>query len=711
MKEKKDKLLSEELHLLDDFEPTTYEVWRKAVDKLLKGKPYEKILQTDTYENITLEPMYRKEDIEQFSFPKSLPGFPAYARDYKYLGYIDKPWLISQKIDEWNPVNFNQALKKDMNKGLTEINLRINPVSFYGSKLQSNKKSDFAGLIIRDADDLKKAFADIKFDNLALRINAGERIKEIITLFYSCFQDKCENISISFEFDFIALLLENGKTIKKPDNYIEELIELINFFTPRFKSLKLISVDGEFFHNTGASAVEEVALIAASLIYYLREFIKKDLNIDNICKYIETRIGIGSNYFMEIAKIRALRLVWGKIIEEFGGDEKSKQVYIHAVTSKSNKTVFDPYVNMLRTTTEAFSAVIGGIESLTVGDFDELIRKGSDFSRRVARNQQIILREEAHLNKVVDPAGGSWFIEYLTNEIAKNSWKILQAIEKENGMLEALTNNIPQTMIQETVERRKKAIAKRKDVFVGTNYYANLDEKELEKPDQDIKAQIKSYLKNKEDGKTLASNNQIDELLDAFQNGQSLKDLNDTKNKDAEGPTVKTLDFFRGPELFEKIRCVAEIYKDKNKKRPTVFLANLGSINEYKARADFSAEFMRVGGFDIITSLGLNSPEKAAVESAENKADIVVICSTDKNYPEMVPKFTNKLNELKKETIIVLAGYPKNHIEKLKKAGIDEFISLKANAINIFNNIWKRILGKDPDDYLQEKTEKGGSNE
>ncbi len=341
---------------------------------------------------------------------------------------------------------------------------------------------------------------------------------------------------------------------------------------------------------------------------------------------------------MEIAKLRAARLLWARAVGAAGGEADAQRLVCHGRTTRWNKTVLDPHVNLLRTTTEAFAGVVGGCSGLQVGTFDECIRTPDDFSRRLARNIQIILAEECQLGRVVDPAGGSWYVETLTRQLADKAWTIFQEIERFGGMRAALNEGYPQSLVERTATERISAVASRRDTIIGTNLHPNLREK-----------------------------------LPAFASTASSPPAETV----ASSPGVKRLVRRRRAEAFEALRRRTEA------SRPKVFLAGFGPRKQHAARAEFSSGFFAVGGFECVAEKkGFDTPEAAVQAALASGAPVVVLCSTDETYPAIVPLAAQALKAAAKPPIVVLAGMPATPElqQQFRDAGVDEFIHLRANC-------------------------------
>jgi methylmalonyl-CoA mutase len=414
---------------------------------------------------------------------------------------------------------------------------------------------------------------------------------------------------------------------------------------------------------------------------------------------------------MEVAKLRAARMLWAKVVAAFGGNEASQKMTMHGRTSAWNKTVYDPYVNMLRTTTEAFAGIVAGCDSLHVSCFDEAVRLPDEFSRRIARNSQIILQKESHLTQVIDPAGGSWYVEQLTDTLAKKAWQLFQTVEQQGGMFKALQAGFPQEQVAKTAQERANNLAQRKDIMVGTNMYPNLSEKRLEVRGPDYAALHKKRANYVSDYRTEMDNPQSTLVLDKLANilnadsahlveaaieaaltGATLGEIARTaRTGDEAKTTLKAIGVHRGAEMFESLRRAAEAYQSKTGSLPRAFLANMGPIPQHKARADYASGFLQVGGFAIIGNNGFATVAEAAQAALASGAPLVVICSTDETYPELVPPLVESIKAAKPETLVVLAGYPTEHVEAFKAAGVDEFVHVRANVYNTLAQLQQKL--------------------
>ncbi len=682
-------------NLLSEFPIPTKEEWRNATDKLLKGKPYDKIMLTKTYEGIQLEPIYWQDNFEKLELKDNLPGTENYLRSTNLLGYRGKEWNIAQEIPYAFPDEFNQALLHDLNSGQNSVNIILDEPSYLSQDPNQSREGEVGknGVSIANLEDLELALKDVLLDIIHLDINAELNAAEFTSLVIAFAKKNnfdLSKLSANIGYDPIKFLLTNGKLPKSIDSYFDEMYKLTKWVNDQNLNIRTISVSGLDYCNAGASAVDELTFVFSTATLYIKELIKRGLNIDQIAGKIKFEFGIGQNFFMEISKLRSARVLWTNIVSAFGGSDESKKMFIHAKSSLINKTKYDPYVNMLRTTTEAFSAILSGVDSICTTPFDSIFGKPTEFSRRIARNQQIILKEEVKLENVIDPAGGSWFVEELTNQIIDTVWGKFQAIEKKGNFLSSIKESYPQNIIKETAEKRLKNILIRRDVVVGTNMFANNIETPLEFREPDFKNIFKvrsEYYSNYKKPEIEIKDFNIDEMISAFEKGATLNQVYSSLENKKDSLSVNTIKTIRLTEIFEELRDNMESYKKENGKAANICLLNIGTISEYKGRSDFSKAFFEVGGFNVIQTKADINAITTAKEALTIEDDVFVICSSDKNYENIVPEVCKYIKAEKPKATIVLAGYPKDKVEDYSKSGVDLFIHARANSYELNKNI------------------------
>ena len=601
--------------LFTDFKAVTTEEWEAKINADLKGKDYERTLIWKTYEGFGVRPYYRQENLAGKEYLESLPGEFPYVRGNNKT---NNNWLIRQNIFV---TNFEEANKK----ALTILGKGVTSLGFLFSDCCSVTPENLATLL----KDICMEAAEV---NLVCPTDDCN-LAELFVDYVSAGSWDNKNVVASTATDPIGTFVLTGVIEEDAVLKLKTIVEKAKA-VPNFRT---IAVHGKFFANSGSSAVQELAFSLALGAEYLTQLTEAGLGVDDAAKAIKFNLGVGNNYFMEIAKLRAGRLLWAKIVDAYGPECKcAAKMIVHSETNRYNKTIYDPYVNMLRSQTEAMSAVLGGAYSVTVLPFNAVYEDSTEFSERIARNQQLLLKEESHFDKIADPSAGSYYIESLTESIADEAWKLFLTIQEKGGFIAAFKEGFIQTQIKSMAAERNKRVAQRRDNILGTNQFPNFNEK----------------LKRGFDGSLFGP-----------------VDLT------AKGAQTETLKPYRESQAFEALRYTTDMYS-LEEKRPLAFMLTIGNLAFRKARAQFSCNFFAVAGFSVVDNNGFASAEEGVAAAKAAGADIVVVCSSDEEYAEIAPKVAGLLDE----EILVIAGAPEC-MDELKEKGITNFIHLKSNIL------------------------------
>ena len=692
---------------LDEFTPPTDEEWKAACEALLKGAPFEKKMFTKTYEGITFDPMYTRKHTEDILPKGVMPGMGDYLRGVDAAGYIGKPWGIAQACDETLPAENNELLRHEHDKGATIYHIVLDTASRTGVDARQAEAVGDTGTSVTTVEDMHVLLTGLDLAKFPLYVYAGANAVPLLALVAAARRASGEDMAEVRGIvgaDPIGALAADGKLPSSLDAHYDSLAAAARWATVNAPHLRTVFVRSDVYSNGGANDVQEVASVLATATAYLRALCERGLTIDEAASQIAFAFSMGANFFLQIAKLRAVRPLWAQIVGAFGGSAEAQKMRIHARPALFFKTIYDPYVNMLRNTTEIFSGVVGGIDSFESAPFDEPIRKGDEFSRRIARNVQIMLQEEFGLLQPIDPAGGSWAVETLTRQMKEKIWAEFQRIEKEGGIIAALRAGSLQESVAAVLAARFKNADLRRDRIVGNNMYPNMTETLLETRAEDtaaLKAQrtadIDAYLSDidvKHLGEALASLRQahsVDHAVEAALAGATIAELMTAVTEGNGAETVTAIAPHRWSERFEALRQRTEEYKAEKNDNVKIFLANMGPIPQHKARADFTTGFLQVGAFEVLGNDGFKTVEEAADAARASGADAVVICSTDATYPEIVPALAPKLHEVLPKARVFLAGAaPKDLLETYKEAGIDEYISVRANCYEILESLQKQ---------------------
>lgn len=697
--------------LLQEFPFSTPGDWRQLVEKELKGAPFDKKLVSKTYEGIDLQPIYTQEDSAGLPHLDSLPGFPPYVRGGSAAGYRGQAWAVAQELTYATPAAWNSAARHDLDHGQTALTIVLDAATLQGLDPDQAPADTVGrgGLSLATVDDLAAALDGVDLGKVPLFFQAGSVGVPVAALLAALAQRRglaTSALQGAIAFDPLGGLAQTGSLPTSLARAYDEMAQLSLWAQEHAPQVQTIAVNGQPYHDGGGSAVQELAFALATAVDYIRALQERGLEIDAIAPRIRFAFSVGANFFTELAKLRAARLLWAQIVAAFGGQAEAQKMTLHARTSRWNTTALDPHVNLLRSTVEAFAGVAGSCDSLHVGYFDEAIQPPDEFSRRIARNTHLILSAEAHLSKVVDPAGGSWYVEKLTDDVARRAWELFQTVESKGGMAQALQAGFPQQQIAKIAGQRAAALATRKDILVGTNMYPNTKEKALADHTPDYAAitreradALASYRSAKH-----AASAPLDTLraadagtlvagaIAAAAAGATLGEINGALRQGADaGLTITAIPTQRGSAPFEALRAASEAYLAKTGARPRIFLANMGPLLQHKARADFSTAFFQVGGFDVLGNSGFATVEEAAAAAKAADTAAVVICSTDATYPELVPPLAQLIKAERPDTLLILAGYPTDQVESYKAAGIDEFIHLRADVYHVLARVLQTI--------------------
>jgi methylmalonyl-CoA mutase len=601
--------------LFNEFPPIITQEWEAKIHADLKGKDYERALVWKTYEGLSVRPYYTSGNLEGLDFLNTLPGEFPFVRGNKKTG---NDWYVRQNIHVKDFAEANRKALSILGKGVTSL----------GFCFDCNSKITKENLAVLLKDICLDAI-ETNFECSCDNCSCAQIFKELTLAKYKDGSHIYGSVTMDPIGSFILKGIMKTEAFDHLKTATEQTAELPNF--------RVIAINGKHFANSGASNVQELAFSLAHGVEYLNRLTAAGLNIDEVAQNMKFNFGIGNNYFMEIAKLRVARLLWAHIVKAYNpqSDDSAKLV-AHSETNSYNKTVYDPYVNMLRSQTEAMSAVLGGADSITVLPFNAIFGDPTDFSERIARNQQILLKEEAHLDKIADPAGGSYYIESLTASLAEHAWNLFLLVQDKGGFLQAFSDGFIQSEIKAMAAKRDANVALRRENLLGVNQYTNFTETAKEEYPEWV-----------------------------FKSNDLTK----------EGAEVETLKPYRAAQPFEALRYKTDVYARSNR-RPVAFMLPIGNLTMRKARAQFSTNFFAVAGFEVIDNNGFNTVKEGLQAARAKNADIVVICSSDEEYAVLAPQVAEQL----KNEILVIAGHPECKSE-LEAKGITNFIHMKSNLL------------------------------
>ena len=616
--------------LFSEFPPVSTSTWEETIARDLKGADYQKKMVWQCGQGFPLNPYYRAEDIKDLLAPRSLPGEFPFVRGNK----TSNDWYVRQNIRVGKISEANKKALDILMKGVDSLGFMLDDRT-------SHTHDDIDALC-------RNIFAEI----VELNFMCGQEAENIAGIFYDLVEQynrDFNKVHGSVNFDPLGRLIMKGNFYEGPEEDFERCKRMISR-TANLPHFSVITVNGRSFHHSGASIVQELAFTLSAGAEYLTQLTERGLSVDDVAPAMRFNFAVGPDYFMEMARIRAARRLWAAIVKAYGpSSDDIARMSIHTETASWNITVYDPYVNMLRTTTESMSAVIAGVDSHTIKPYDAAYNHPGEFSERIARNQQLLLKEESYLDRVVDPAAGSYYIETLTEKLVEEGWKRFLEVEEQGGYIEAVKKGFIQQKVKEHAASLDEAVANRRYSLLGTNLYPN-----------------------------------VSEVIETYIPAEVFRATDFTE----EGALVETLKPYRGAQSFEKLRKRTDDYARDNR-RPAVFMLTYGNLNMRLARAQFASNFFAVAGFSLIDNLGFKTPGEGIKAALESKAGIVVICSSDEEYPEIAPQIAESLLG---KAIVVVAGYPKDSVEALRSAGIEHFIHLRSNLLEDLKK-FQQLLG------------------
>ncbi|MBP7486078.1 MAG: methylmalonyl-CoA mutase small subunit [Parabacteroides sp.] len=618
MAELKEKLFSE-------FAPVSTEQWMAKITADLKGAPFEKKLVWKTGEGFNVNPFYRAEDIEGLNTTTSLPGQFPYVRGTKK----DNDWKVRQNIEVTCCKGANEKALDLLNKGVTSLGFVI--------QAEDVNAENIATLL----NGIYPECVELNFKTCHRK---AEKLINILADYLKAQNADLTKCYGSVNYDPFKRMLVKGKT---NDNWVADAVAVFNAgkALPRYR---VLAVNAFYFNNAGSYITQELGYALAWGNEILAKLTEAGCRPDEVAKKIKFNFGISSNYFMEIAKFRAARWLWAEIVAAYepqcqhddcnnnkpdGLCRCAAKMQMHAQTSEWNMTVYDAHVNLLRTQTESMSAALAGVDSITVRPFDKIYKTPDDISERIARNQQLLLKEECHLDKVVDPSAGSYYLETLTVSVADVAWKLFLETEEKGGFFTAVMAGDVQNAVNASSASRKASIATRKEVLLGTNQFPNFNEV----------AAAKIEVKDEEACKCSTE------------------------------VTLPKLNLERGASAFEALRLATE----KSGKTPKAFMLTVGSLSMRLARSQFSCNFFGCAGYQVIDNLGFETVEEGVEAAVAAGAEIVVLCSSDDEYAELAPA---AYKALAGRAEFVVAGMPEC-MEELKAQGITQYVNVRSNVL------------------------------
>lgn len=616
-------MADKKLNLLAEFPEVTTEAWMQKITADLKGADFAKKLVWKTNEGFNVMPFYRTEDLADLKTVDSAPGVFPYVRGTK----TNNNWYVRQNIEVTQPDVANAKALDLLLKGVTSLGFKIHT---------KDLNADFVVTLLQG---INPELVELNFH---VCIKQTAQLIDLLSAYYASNSYDASKLKGSVNCDPINRMLVKGKnfTVSDVTQYAVAVIEAGKSI-PKYR---VLGVNAISLNKAGAYCVQELGYALAWGNQYLQLATEAGVPAAIAAKAIKFNMGVGGNYFMEIAKFRAARMLWAMIVDAYKpASDSASKMNVYAETSVFNKTVFDAHVNLLRTQTEAMSASLAGVDSLAVNPFDITFKNSDDISERIARNQQLLLKEESHFDKVVDPAAGSYYIETLTNQLAEKAWQLFLDVEEKGGFLaQVLTGSVQAEMLA-TMKKRQKDVSSRREILLGTNQFPNFSETASEKIE-----------------------------MTGCRCGCAVES------------GVQKLTFQRGAEEFETLRFATECAT----KRPKAFMLTIGNLAMRLARAQFSCNFFACAGYEVVDNLGFETVEAGIEAARKADADIIVLCSSDDEYAELAPAAFNAIGG---KELFVVAGAPAC-TDDLKAIGIEYFVNVRSNVLETLQAFNAKLL-------------------
>jgi methylmalonyl-CoA mutase len=665
-----------------------FQKWEDLAGKLMKGKSLD-ALNWQTPEGIGIKPLYTAEDIEGLESVNTLPGLAPFVRGPMATMYAGRPWTIRQYAGFSTAKESNEFYRKALDAGQKGLSVAFDLATHRGYDSDHPRVTGDvgkAGVAIDSVEDMKILFDGIPLDQMSVSMTMNGAVIPILASYIVAAEEQgVEHAQLTgtIQNDILKEYLTRNTFIYPPVPSMRIVSDIIGFCSKSMPRYNTISISGYHMMEAGANSVLQTAFTMADGLEYVRTAMNAGLDIDEFAPRLSFFFGIGMNFFMDIAMLRAARLLWHRVMSQFNPkNPKSSMLRTHCQTSGWSLTEQDPYNNVIRTTLEALTSVLGGTQSLHTNSFDEAIGLPTDFSARIARNTQIILQEESEICHVIDPLGGSYYVESLTNSIVEEAQKIIDEVEEMGGMAKAIESGMPKMRIEESAARKQARIDQGLDVIVGVNKYKLKDEKidfEIREVQatvrdeqvariNDIKASrdndaVQRALDNMTEAARSGSGNLLELALPAMRARATIGEVTQAMEKvfDRFVATTRCIsgayasEFTANPEILEALRKRTEDFLNRNGRRPRILVSKMGQDGHDRGIKVIASAYADIG-FDVDIGPLFQTPEEAAKMAIENDVHIVGASSLTAGHKTLVPGLVEELKKQGGEDIQVVAG-------------------------------------------------------
>lgn len=655
------------------FPPATEEHWLALVDKVLKGAPRTK-LTSRTADGLGIEPLYTRAGAPGGADEAGFPGAAPFTRGAPVEARPDGGWEIRSRISSSEPTDANRNALRELERGATELSIHFDDAFRSGVHPGAEGFTDLAGsngVLIATVDDLAAVLDGVLLDLAPIHLRPGAeftRAADMLLTLWERQQLDPASVRGGLGADPIGTLAATGRLARGIELALAEMAQLAERVASRHPMVRTVAVDTTPYVEAGAGEVQELAAMLATGAAYLRSLAAVGMDVDAACARVEVTLSVDADVFTSIAKLRAARRVWSAMTEACGAQGPARAMHLHARTAHRMLTRRDPWVNLLRVTAAGFAAGVGGADSVTTAAFDSALGEPEELGRRMARNTQLLLQEESNVGRVVDPAGGSWYVESLTDQIAVAAWSAFQELESAGGFPAALLDGQLAERLAESRRARLARVATRRDAITGVSEFADLHEAPVQRTDRDLRT-----LRNRVVGAA----------------GPAVGAAT------GEPTEIEPLPRVRWAEQFERLRDASDAYVAATGARPRAFLVTLGPVAEHTARATFARNFYAAGGVDATTSErgatgGFDDPAQAVADALAAAPHLVCLCGSDDRYAEVAASFAAALRDAGLGPVH-LAGNPGDRRDADLAAGVEEFIHIGVDVLEVLTRVHDQV--------------------
>ena len=700
--------------------------WKTLANKELKDKTIDS-LNWLTPEDITIKPLYTENDLENINHLNELPGLDSYSRGPRATMYAGRPWTVRQYAGFSTAEESNAFYRKNLDAGQKGISVAFDLPTHRGYDSDHPRvlgDVGKAGVAIDSVEDMKILFSNIPLDKMSVSMTMNGAVIPIMANFIVAAEEQGvakSSLTGTIQNDILKEFMVRNTYIYPPEPSMRIVSDIIEYTSKEMPKFNSISISGYHMHEAGANLVQELAFTLADGKEYVKAALSKGMDIDAFAGRLSFFFAIGMNFFMEVAKLRAARILWSKIMKEFNPKKPSSSLLrVHCQTSGVSLQEKDPYNNIVRTSYEALAATLGGTQSLHTNAFDEAMGLPTEFSSRIARNTQLIMQEELGITKVIDPLAGSYYVENLTNELTQKAWELIQEVENLGGMTEAVSAGLPKSRIEESAAKKQAAIDQGLEVIVGVNKYKpkdnenveilNVDNISVRKSQIDRLNQIRATRDNNicqkklEDLENICRNksgNILEFAVDAARNRATVGEISAAlenvfgryraNNKTLTGVYKNA---YENDESFLKIQNKVELFEKNEGRRPRILVIKLGQDGHDRGAKVIATAFADIG-FDVDVGPLFQTPEEAAQDAVDNDVHIIGISSQAAAHKTLVPILIDQLKKINGEEIIVVCGgvIPREDYDFLSDIGVRAVFGPGTNILDAANNLLDILLG------------------